>query len=416
MNPFSAASAIEADEPAGSAGKRLGYLCGAPRVSIKPEAQAGGPRSHVLGVIGGFRDLGWQVHPFLVGDRMPAPVVSQSEGFVTRGGARALLTDCGRIALRHLSAYNAWAALGGRVDWVYERYGAFQALGKPFQRRGIPWILETQSLMHEEAVADRNSLVLDGMARRLEYQSYRECDVIICVTEVLRELLVDRAKIDPTKLLVVPNGVDTCLFNPGASTRGPRASQFTIGFVGILVRWQRLDVLFRAVRGLQDRFGLSVNVVVIGDGPERRALGELAMDLGLDRAIRFEGRVEHQEVPGLLLGCDVCYSGYSGTASGLVVGSPLKLYEYMAVGRPVVSSAIPEAKEILQDGVTGYLFMPGDVASLEHALSRSYAERDRLPSMGDRARQQILQGHSWTARARQIADGVSGILARRSRD
>jgi glycosyltransferase involved in cell wall biosynthesis len=399
--------------PAAPPRRRLGYLSGAPRVSTHPHAEASGPRSHVLGVITAFRDLGWEVRPFIVGDRLPPRVATGSHRALTRGRGWALLADFGRLALRPVNAGRAWRELGGQVDWVYERFATFQALGRPFQRRGIPWILETQGPFYEEAKLDRNSLVLSSLARRLELGAYRRCDVLICVSHALRDRLVQEASLPPGKVLVVPNGVDPALFAPPPHPAARPFDGLTIGYTGSLTRWQGLDLLLRAMREL-DASGMPLHLVVIGDGMMRTEWETLAAELGLGSRVRFLGRVPHAEVPALVGGTDVGFAGHAESRQGRVYHSPLKIYEYLAMGKPVVASASEDALAVVRDGENGFVYRPGDLADLTSALRRAWTARERLPAMGRRARQEIVADHTWLRRAGEIERGVESVLSKRA--
>jgi glycosyltransferase involved in cell wall biosynthesis len=374
---------------------RLGYLSGAPRVTTRSGSDASGPRAHVLGVIDGFERRGWTVSRYIVGDRMPGVVARDGEALVSRNRAWTLVADLARLGLRYRHSRGAWGALGGRVDWVYERFALFQALGAPFARRGIPWILETNALLTEEASHERNSVVLTALAARLEREAYHACTMLVAISEALAERIVAEMGVPRDKILVVPNGVDVHRFDPARVSARPSAPAFTVLFVGSLAPWQGLDVLLHAAAGVPE-----VHVTIAGDGPERTALGALSDQLGLQERVRFLGRVAPDDVPALIAGSDVCYSGHSAFRS------PLKLYEYMAMGRPVISSAVPDASAALVDGQSGFLFPPGDVEGLTRALREAHAQRECLDVMGRRARQAAVEHHSWEARVEGICASV----------
>src|SRR4051794_23498521 len=122
--------------------KRLGYLSGAARVTTRGDATASGPRAHVLGCMSGFRSLGWDVRPFIYGDRIPVKMTNEAGRYMRANRLNGMTADVARMALRHLNRRRALREVGD-VDWVYERFASFQSLGKPFQDRGAGWILET---------------------------------------------------------------------------------------------------------------------------------------------------------------------------------------------------------------------------------------------------------------------------------
>ncbi len=196
-------------------GKRLAYLSGAPRVSTRPEAGAAGPRTHVLGVMNAFQRLGWDVRSYIVGDRVPLEWIKGEQSVEALRGSwfRRVAADAVRLGMGWLNGWRAWREIGP-VDLVYERYGAFQALGRWFQRKGIPWILETNAVLYREATQDRATVALEGVLRRTERWAYRRCDVLVCISRALAKLIVHEVGIPEEKIVVLPNGVDVSHLDP----------------------------------------------------------------------------------------------------------------------------------------------------------------------------------------------------------
>jgi len=368
----------------------------------------------MLGVMGAFEALGWEVRPFIVGDRVPISWIQGSEKQLESSFLKRLLADGVRLAMGELNARRAWQELGDRVDWVYERFAVFQALGYPFKRRGIPWILETNGPFFYEAKAERKSIVLAELARTREIAAYQACDVLVTATQVLKEIVVEEAGLDPQKVVVMPNGVDTRRFDP-ARTKPKRVFQGpTLGFVGTLSSWQALDRLLLAMAELNME-GIRWNLMVVGDGSMQAEWETLARRLGLENQVRFVGRVSWDEVPSWIMGFDLGYSGQIELSIGKMYFSPLKIYEYMAMSRPVVASAFEDARRVVRPGETGYLFEPGSLESLKAVLRQAWAERDAWGRMGKAARALVVREHSWEARVRKLIPEVEAILAERRR-
>ena len=399
--------------PPHATGRRLGYLSAAPRVSTRPDAEAGGPRSHVLGVIRAFESLGWTVERFIVGDRMPRGVAGGgSEKALSGSRARALAADLVRLALGAFNAFRARRELSGKVDWVYERYAVLQALGWVFQRGGTPWILETSGLYSDEAKTERNSLVLTGVARKLEVFAYKRCDVLICVSQPLKDLVVRKIGVPEEKILVVPNGVNAALFDPALHEPRRLFDGFTVGFVGSLLAWQGLDRLLHAVAALRAE-GLPICVTVVGDGPARTGWEGLARELGLlGESVRFVGRAPLDEVPAYLAGFDAGFSGQQGMKIGAMYHSPLKLYEYLSMGKPIIATAYDDARSLVRDTGAGFLFEPGDTEDLKRALQEAYRSQGTFEEAGRRAREEVLGRHSWEARLAATIPKIEEILRR----
>lgn len=393
--------------------KRLGYLSGAPRVSTRPEAEASGPRAHLLGVVRAFETLGWEVSPFITGDRVPREwVIQGSEEALGRGVLRRLSADIIRLSLGLLNARRSWNELKDRVDWVYERFTVFQAIGWVFKRHGMPWILETNAPLFKEARNERKSIVLSRVARFLELWAYRKCDVLVCVSAELKEIIVREAGMAPDKILVVPNGVDTVFFDPLKHEPERVFEGFTLVFAGSFITWQGIDLLLEAMADLSSE-GIDIFLVLIGDGPMKKTWQTKAEMLGLTERLKNIGRVPPDQVPRYHAGADIGFSGQVRFADGSMYLSPLKLYEYMAMAKPVVASAFEDARNLVREGETGFLFTPGDKESLKLALRKAYHSRDDLAIMGQRARKLVNDEHSWDSRVKCIIQGVEWIVSGR---
>lgn len=395
--------------------KTVAYLSAAPRVSTHLDAEAGGPRTHVLGVIQSFRALGWEVKTFIAGDRVPAPLMANSEDKLQRSLILRLGADVVRVAMGAFQSLWVWEELHGKVDLIYERFATLQSLGWILQSEKTPWVLETNGVFYYEAKTERRSIVLSEAARLMEMWAYRRCDVLVCITNELKDLIVDVTGVSPAKILVVPNGVDVERFNPKLYFPNRLFDGLTIGFVGSLINWHRLDVLLMALSELlQD--GVEFNLVVVGDGKMRCAWEELARRLRLLDRVRFVGRVPWDKVAAYVSGFDIGFVGSSPMEIGAMYHSPLKLYEYMAMSLPVISAMCADAREMISPGVTGYTFVPADKEDLKRALRLAMRNKDRWKEMGRAARELVITRASWDARVRTMIEGINQILEKRVED
>ena len=178
----------------------------------------------------------------------------------------------------------------------------------------------------------------------------------------------------------VPNGVPTPVpTHPAAHrTDGP-----VVGAVGRLDRQKGLDVLVRAVAELPD-----VQLVLVGDGPERTALEQLGRDLGLGTRLHITGWVEDPR--SWLAGLDVM------ALPSRFEGLPLVLLEAMHAGLPVVATGVGSIPDALIDRETGLLVPPDDAAALREALRALLADTAQRCSMGAAARERAR--HRFTTR------------------
>jgi glycosyltransferase involved in cell wall biosynthesis len=380
---------------------RLAYLSGAPRVTTDGAAHAGGPRAHVLGVIGGFERAGWSVERYIAGDEPWAQRLGASgREAAGRGSAwRAAAADGVRVAS---AVYNRVAArrLGTDFALAYERFGSFQSIGRRFQRAGVPWVLETSGPFFHEARVERGTLAFTAAARRTELAAYDDCDLLVCVSEALRDWLVGHG-VRGDHVHVMPNAVDTERFDPAAVPASERPAELVIGFVGTVLAWQGLDTVVRAVAAARRR-GVDVVAEVVGDGPAADDLRKLAADEGVADAVRFEGQVPADEVPARIAAFDLGLSAHVPLLDGAMYHSPLKLYEYLAMGVPLLAADHPEARRLVEASGAGYLFPAGDAEGLAAVLARAAREAGELRGRREAIRRFAVAEHSWDRRVAEL--------------
>lgn len=191
----------------------------------------------------------------------------------------------------------------------------------------------------------------------------------------------------PAKIVELPNGVDTAVFQPASRTVSAEKGERTILFVGNLMPVKRLDLLLLAMRQLSPD---NVKLVVVGGGYDEKKYQKLTADYGLQTAVQFAGRCDDREK----------LAEYYQQATCLVVPSEAESFslvalEAMACGCPVIAADIPGLRARIIAGQDGFLFTPGSVADLvakiKLLLSLSAAERRQ---MGERGRQKVLAQYS----------------------
>ena len=179
-----------------------------------------------------------------------------------------------------------------------------------------------------------------------------------------------------------------------------RDGTFVIGYVGAFVPWHRLDMLIDAACVLAPAYP-HARWLLVGDGVERPRVESLLAERGLVGKFWMPGAVAHRFVPSYVSVMDVAVMPHSN-----VFGSPMKLFEYMAMARAVVVPDVPAIREVIQDGVNGLLFRAGDPSAFCESLRRLLEEDELRRRLGERARQDVLEKHTWMHNARRVMDGV----------
>lgn len=377
---------------------RVAYLSGALRVTTDPRAGAGGPRTHVLGVISALRAAGCTVDEYIAGDRSWARRLAREgrDADVRSSAWKSLAADGLRMAAGATNAVAAPREIRGDVDIAYERFGSFQRLGPAFQRRGATWVLETSGPFFHEAKVERGTMALTALARRTELAAYDRCDLLVCVSEALRSWLVDHG-VRSDHTWVMPNAVDVRRFDPAVVPVAAPRGDLVVGFVGTVLAWQGLETLVRALAIARGR-GAAVRAVVVGDGPALGAVRSCAAGLGVSDAISFTGQVPSHEIPGHIAGFDLGVSAHLPLLDGRMYHSPLKLYEYLAMGVPLLAADHPEARALVEGSSAGALFPAGDEEALAHALCTAADDVDVIRSQRAGVREYAVREHSWDAR------------------
>jgi glycosyltransferase involved in cell wall biosynthesis len=255
----------------------------------------------------------------------------------------------------------------------------------------IPGMLEVNAPLIEEQVQHR-SLVDRSGAEAVADRAFGGASGLIAVSDGVAESLA-RYPSAQARTHVVPNGVDIDRFSPGFGRATLQARRgFTIGFVGSLKPWHGLQVLADAFAELH-RCDPKAQLLIVGDGPERASVQAAMRRYGLSDLVHFTGAVPPSAVPELLVRMDVAVAPYPPLAGFYF--SPLKLFEYMAAGRPIVASDIGQLQQLIEDGVNGLLCPPGDAPALAHALERLRRDEDLRQRLGHAARATAEQEHSW---------------------
>ncbi len=205
------------------------------------------------------------------------------------------------------------------------------------------------------------------------------------------------------RLLVAPDGVDARRYE-GISREAARArlgfapEQKVVVYTGHLYQWKGAEVLAEA----GGQLGEDVHTVIVG-GVESDVsrLKRLCSQRGWTR-VQVVGHVSPLEIPFYQIAADVLALPNSARAEiSRAHTSPLKLFEYMAAGRPIVASDLPSLREVLRDGENALLVRPDDAGALAEGVRRALTDAALAERLGAQARRDA-RGYTWQARARRI--------------
>ena len=296
----------------------------------------------------------------------------------------------------------------GPFSCVYERYSLWSFAGMEYARAtGTPGLLELNAPLIEEQTEHRGLIDLPN-AKRVAERVLGAATALVAVSDEVAEHF-DTFAAAKGKISVVPNGVNPDQYPPDLKPSLPAPpGTFTVGFVGSMKPWHGVTRLLEAFSRLHARFP-ETRLLLVGDGPGREQLVAEAASRGVDKVVQFTGAVSPCDVPGLLASMDVAVAPYPALANFYF--SPLKVYEYMAAGLPIVASRVGQLENLIESEVTGLHVTPGDVAALAAALERIKCEPHLRARLGQAARTKVIRDHTWDAAVERIL-GLAGINSR----
>lgn len=302
-----------------------------------------------------------------------------------------------------------------RADVVVERLSLFSTAGREFAgRRGVPYLVEMNSPMAQEAATYRDA-GLQTLARDIERQTLQAADYVMAVSSDLRNYAIQSAGLDPDRVVTVPNGVELGLFDQtydralARAEAGVPPEALVFGFVGSLKVWHGVEVLLEAFMHLRRELP-AAHLLIVGDGRRLSYYRALVSSSSLDGHVTFFGGTDHPTVARLLAGVDVALAPYLPQSTFYF--SPLKLYEYMASGLCVIASRAGQIAEVIDDGHNGLLVPSGECDGLVQAMLRVGRDAGLRARLGEMARKTVAHC-GWDNTAQQVFDLAGQALRQR---
>jgi glycosyltransferase involved in cell wall biosynthesis len=338
---------------------------------------------------------------------------TELEGLDTFLGMKTRLRQELRNLLYNLTLYEtALPYLQARqVDCIYERYTLFSYAGIRLARAlGVPHILEVNAPLAYEQEKMRG-LEMKELARRVECRIMQDTDAVIVVSRRLQEFVVSYG-VPESHIHILPNAVDPQRFAAADDGTAVRTQlqldgKRVIGFVGSLKPWHGTETLCKAFHALHAA-APHTHLLIIGDGPERETLEEYITSNNIEYAATFTGNVLYDSIPNYIAAMDITVAPYNPSENFYY--SPIKIFEYMMMGKPIVAGRIGQVEEVIADGETGLLFEPGNIAQLTAALAQLTTDVQLCHGLGTRARAWVQQERTWNNNAQRVIDIARALM------
>ncbi|WP_273124340.1 glycosyltransferase family 4 protein [Bacillus weihaiensis] len=262
------------------------------------------------------------------------------------------------------------------------------------KKLGIPTIYEVRGLWQDSTASKIPEF--DQSERYRLHQKYELycceiADKVVVIGESLASHLIGLG-VDPSKISIVPNGVDVDEFKPLSPNealidRYNLKGKIVFGFIGSVTEYEGLELLLKSLNKLR-QVNEDIAFMLVGDGPALKGLKELANQLGLNDIVHFIGRVPHADVKKYYSVIDA-FPFPRTNAKVCALVTPLKPFEVMGMGKLTLVSNIPALKEMVKDKQTGLIFEAENVESLYQTLIRV----NEYKHLG-------MQGRAWVEKER----------------
>ncbi|MCD6489758.1 MAG: glycosyltransferase family 4 protein [Thermodesulfobacterium sp.] len=233
----------------------------------------------------------------------------------------------------------------------------------------------------------------------IERKLFEISDLIICITNELKNKIIANFETDFQKIHVIPDAVRDDWLNIK-----PEKEEY-IFYAGSLKKWKGVDVLIKAMKYLPGE-----KLLIAGNGEESNYLQNIVKEENLQDRIKFLGYIPHTEIPKFLSKAKILVLPNVKEDTS-VFTSPLKLFEYMAIGKPIVASDIPSLKEILKHEENAYLVKPGDPKALAEGIRKVLSDGKLRNKISLGAKKKVTN-YTYSARAQKIKQLIEILIMR----
>ena len=386
----------------------------------------GGTLAHTHGVLRGFKDNGCEV-VLVSSDRMLARERYPNRYRLTPPSLYRDLPEIQELAYNLKLILAGWRILRRHgPDLVYQRHHGRTFAGLALARLlGVPLILEFNSSDYQRALLwSERTYRFTHLLGTIEKLSVSRADLVVVVSEPLKRLALSLDGTEASRVLIQPNGVNTSEFTPdvpGGEIRdrlGIPDDSVVVGFVGSIMPYMGIDVLIDAALEAAKRRTVGgdnsprLHLLIVGDGGLRADLEKRATRGNHNACpVHFTGAVPFTEVTRYMAACDVLASPHNTELGEQdFYWSPIKVFEYMGMGKAIVASRIGQIAEVLTQDVDALLVPPGDAGALAEAIVQLADDPERRRRLGTNARKKAVGNHTWQRNVMNVLEAQEELV------
>lgn len=309
-----------------------------------------------------------------------------------------------------------FSPLVGKVDVVVSTSPQFFCglAGAPVSwLKRAPWILEIRDLWPEsiaavEAISNRSII---GVLEWIERWMYLHADGIVSVTDSFVQHFVGKG-VAPERIAVVKNGADLSTLIPGERENDFRrehglSGKFVASYVGTHGMAHALDTVLQAADLLRDN--KDIVFLLVGDGAERERLLQQKEAMGLSNLLMLP-QLPKEKMPEVLAASDACLV-HLRKADLFKSVIPSKIFEAMAMERPLIHGVEGESKRIVEEGKCGICIEPENAKALADAVLRLHADSDLAKTLGGNGRKFVVEVFDRDKLAGKYLEVIAGVMS-----
>jgi len=381
--------------------------------------KSGGSVAHTKGVIEAFHKLGIDVKVFST-DRLEYLDPSAKVDFVKPKMLFRDFPELPELEYNHqlLKYILDYVQKNGKPDFIYQRYSLNNYVGlKLSYILGIPLILEYNGSFLWMSRNWGRGVIFKKLTEKIEYLNLKYADLIVVVSKAMLNELVDRG-IDPDKILINPNGVNAEKFNPSIKAEDLKQkyrlkNKLILGFIGTFGQWHGAENIVKSYGKLlqeHPEYKEKTRLFMIGDGVKMPEVKENIEKYNITDNVILTGLIPQEEAPKYLSVCDILINATDPNPDGSeFFGSPTKLFEYMAMGKAIISSDLGQMKEILENEKTALLVKGGDIDELKNAMKRLIDDKELRKTLGKNARKEVEEKYTWDKHVERILEKLGKL-------
>lgn len=374
-----------------------------------------GYATHQREVINALKAQGHQVIPVIMGGTEPGNLSPQGVTASPRSFKAILKKIIPRFLWTTLKDYKLTkhdtraaaelekAIIQHQPDLVYERSEYLQDKGVGIIKKyGVKYFLEVNAPFVEEMNGFEGYSMMHKAAHRKEKNKLAAADKVFVVSSALSDFLIVRYQCNADKIVLQPNCINPASVQTDESfihklkTTHNLYGKSIVGFVGSIFPHHGVDVMIEGFSMLAKQYPQMV-LIIVGDGSIVQQLKSITETAQLQDRVLFLGKQPHQDIYNYISLMDICIMAKSNW-----YGSPIKIFEYGILGKPVIAPDTIPVRDVMDNGTHGLLIetTAGEVAG---AIIKLIENRDLRDSVANNFKELIIANYTWDKAAKTIA-------------